>query len=530
MNSLENYRDQVYNIGSPSPSPNISPLKKLPKSVEKEFDFSDNNTDQVKTKRRGKSKVPKASGATATKRKLEKSIDTLESPPKRVKMMSPEMFEEYIKKVEESRKETEAQFSKGLAKFENRLDDLAKDTDESIAKGLSKFDRRLDGLASKLDKVIADNGEASEEVRKEFEGVKEQVGGLRVSLDNQKIKFESKLVELEENFSKLSESVISASTTNIQEIKDTLIPIIKDEVIATVKKDLKDEILPPVQATWNAIQAQKVFEHEHSLLVFGLESSKAPMDATLDLLKNNLNITEENMLKISVKKANKLGKSEGNKIAPIMITFGHPSERNLVMGHSKNLKGTKISLKKSVPPNYREAFKKFEDQSFKLRNMPGLDYQAQIIFDGHIMLLRTKVKDTTESKYHYTNYWKFEPPMEPVTTEQKSNIKTPIGTKASPVPDISVMSKVNASVYMSVKGMTDDITEDNFKKELLEYLKDEDRNLVVDFKKKRSGLGIIFCRNWEAASTIVSKYTDKFMNKTVSFTLFCAHNPDQMSQ
>ena len=162
--------------------------------------------------------------------------------------------------------------------------------------------------------------------------------------------------------------------------------------------------------------------------------------------------------------------------------------------------------------------------------MPGLDYQAQIIFDGHIMLLRTKVKDTTESKYHYTNYWKFEPPMEPVTTEQKSNIKTPIGTKASPVPDISVMSKVNASVYMSVKGMTDDITEDNFKKELLEYLKDEDCNLVADFKKKRSGLGIIFCRNWEAANIIVSKYTYKFMNKTVSFTLFCTHNPDQMSQ
>ena len=438
------------------------------------------------------------------------------------------MFEEYIKKVEESRKETEEQFSKGLAKFENRLDDLAKDTDESIAKGLSKFDRRLDGLASKLDKVIVDSSEASEEVKKEFVGMKEQVSGLQQSLDNQRIKFESKLEELEGNFSKLSESVLSANSTNIQEIKETLIPIVKEEVIATVKKDIKDEILPPVQATWNAIQAQKVFEHEHSLLVFGLESPKVPMEATLDLLKNNLKVTEESMLKISVKKAIKLGNSEGNKIAPLLITFGHPSERNLVMGHSKNLKGTKISLKKSVPPNYREAFKKFEDQSFKLRNMPGLDYQAQIIFDGHIMLLRTKVKDTTDSKYHYTTYWKFEPPMEPVKPDQKSSIKTPVGTKASPIPDDSVMSKVNASVYMSVKGMTDDITEDNFKKELLEYLKDEDRNLVIDFKKKRVGLGIIFCRNWEAANTIVSKYSDKFMNKPVSFTLFCANNPEQM--
>ena len=152
---------------------------------------------------------------------LEQNIDTLESPPKRAKMMSPEMFEAYMKKVDDSRKETEEYFSKGLAKFENRLDDLAKDTDESIAKGLSKFDRRLDGLAIKLDKVIDDNGEASEEVRKEFVGIKEQVSGLQQSVDNQRIKFESKLVELEGNFCTLSESVLTASTTNTQEIKDS---------------------------------------------------------------------------------------------------------------------------------------------------------------------------------------------------------------------------------------------------------------------------------------------------------------------
>ena len=533
MNSLDNYKDQVYNIGSPSPNPSKSPLKNLPKTVEKEFDFSEEvvpNTSTVKPKRKNsKTKLPKVPGSSAAKRKLDREDNLGDSPPKRVKMMTPEMFEDYLKKVDEknekSKKESEEFFSKSLAKFESRFDDLAKDTDESITKGLSKFDRRLDGLASKLDKVIVDNAEASEQVKTEITGMKEQVSGLQASVDDQRVKFENKLVELEGNFDKLSESVISASNINTKEIMETLVPLVKDEVIATVKKEVKDEVLPPVKATWNAIQAQKVFEHEHSMLVLGLQADKPPMEAAENLLRNDLKVSNENMFKISVKKAIRLGKAEGNKIPPLLVTFGHPSERNLVLGHSKNLKGTRVSLKKSVPDNYREAFKRFEDQSFKLRNMPGLEYQAQIVFDGHLMLLRTKCKDTVDNKYHYTTYSKFEPPME-TDTDKKSNIKTPSGTKTSPIPDSSVLSKANASLYMSVKGMKDDITEENFKKELLAYLKEEHRNFVVDFTKKKSGLAIIFCNSWESANTIATTYTNKFMNNSVSFTLFCAQNPD----
>ena len=35
----------------------------------------------------------------------------------------------------------------------------------------------------------------------------------------------------------------------------------------------------------------------------------------------------------------------------------------------------------------------------------------QIIFDGHLLHLRTKVKDTTEFKYQYKIHSTFEPPM-----------------------------------------------------------------------------------------------------------------------
>jgi hypothetical protein len=532
MNSLKHYKDQVYNLGSPSPTPSRSPLTSLPRNLETEFEFPETPSSKSKPKRNtNKTKIPKIS--SATKRKLECTEKT-GSPPKKLKMMSEDQFQEYLKKLddkaEQTKKETDELFAKNLAHFENRLDGLARDTDESITKGMSKFGTRLDGLAKKLDKVIDDNSETKAEVKSEFVNIKEQVSGLQTSVDTHRIKFENKLVILEGNFQQLSESVITASLNNTKEIKEALIPLVKEvkeEVSNSVKKDVKADILPPVRATWNAIQAQKVWEHEHSLLVFGFASSKSPTEAALDILKTNLKISEENMMKISVKKVIRLGKGDGNKIPPLLITFGHPSERNLALNHSKHLKGTKVTIKKSVPKNYQDEFKRFDDQSFKLRNMPGLDYQAQIVFDGHLMLLRTKLKDTTENKYHYTTYWTFDPPME-TETDQKSNIKVPPGTKASPIPTTDVMSKANASIFMSVKDMTEDTTEDNFKTNLLAYLKEEHRPHVTDFKMKKKGLGIIFCNTWESANLIASTYKEKFMNHSVNFAMFCTKNPDNM--
>ena len=533
MNSLESYKDQVYNIGSPSPGPKKSPFKGHPRDFESEFQFSDSPCHKSKPKRSAtKSKIPKVPSATKkpTKRKLVETKDISESPLKKLKMISEDQFNQYIKnadeKAEATKKDTADQLAGILAKFEARMDNLAKDTDDTIAKGLSKFDSRLDGLANKLDKVIKDNIEANDEVKSELVNMKEQVSGLQNSLDDQRIKFENKLVQLEENFSLLSESVMSASTKNIEEIKEALVPIVKEEVIESVKKDLKKEIIPPVKATWNAIQAQKVWEHEHSLLAFGLDSQKNPMEVAEELLKNELDINNENMLKISVKKAVRLGKLEGNKVPPLLVTFGHPSERNLALSHSKNLKNKKISLKKSVPKNYKDEYKKFEDEAFKLRNMPGLEYQTQIIFDSHMMLLRVKLKDTNDNKYHFTTHSSYEPEMESETEAQKSNIKIPKGTKASPIPGMDVMTKANNSVFMTVKGMTEEITEDSFKRELLSYLNAEHRSSVLDFKLKKKGLAIIFCDSWSSASLIATSYKETFMGHPVNFSLFCTKDPE----
>ena len=185
------------------------------------------------------------------------------------------------------------------------------------------------------------------------------------------------------------------------------------------------------------------------------------MEATNDFMKKDLKISDENLRTITVKKAMRLGKAEADKIQPVLVTFSHPSERNLVMFHSKNLRNNRISMKKSVPKQYREEFRKFEDQSFKLRNMPDLSYQTQIVFDGHIMLLRYKLRDTPEDKYHFMTYWQYEPPMV-IESGPSSSLRIPPGTKASPPPSADVVAKANSSFFFSVRGLNEDITEDTF--------------------------------------------------------------------
>ena len=90
---------------------------------------------------------------------------------------------------------------------------------------------------------------------------------------------------MEENLNRLSESVMSTSAASTHEIKEAITPLLKEEVAEAVKKEANVKLLPSVKSTWNAIQAQKVWEHEHSLLVFGLQGTNPPFEIAVDFLK-----------------------------------------------------------------------------------------------------------------------------------------------------------------------------------------------------------------------------------------------------
>ena len=161
--------------------------------------------------------------------------------------------------------------------------------------------------------------------------------------------------------------------------------------------------------------------------------------------------------------------------------------------------------------------------------MPGLDYQTQIYFDGHLMHLRTKVKDTSDTKYQFKIQDTFEPPME-AESDVRSSIQIPEGTVPSPLPEASLMAKANSSLFFSVKAMTEDITEETFKRNFTEYLSEAHRPLMTDFKMKKKGLAVVFFESWDIASTVAKTYKNNFMGHEVNLTLFAEKNPSSSSQ
>ena len=97
-----------------------------------------------------------------------------------------------------------------------------------------------------------------------FFTVNKNLKDLHQSVEANRIKFESKVVEIEDKVNKIQETVDNHNKVSTDTIKEVL----DAEMIPKIKDELKKDILSPVEVTWNAIQAQKVHEHEHNLIVF----------------------------------------------------------------------------------------------------------------------------------------------------------------------------------------------------------------------------------------------------------------------
>ena len=70
-----------------------------------------------------------------------------------------------------------------------------------------------------------------------------------------------------------------------------------ENYVPEMRKLLKNEILSPMKATWNTMQAEKVNEHEHSLVVFGYNATGNLIEAAGELLSNHLKISADNLLR-----------------------------------------------------------------------------------------------------------------------------------------------------------------------------------------------------------------------------------------
>ena len=412
----------------------------------------------------------------------------------------------------------------------SRLEDQRKEFNDSLAVATAaavkaavaelKIGPRLEGFDKKLDNITDMNSKSNEAVQVQIQGFQDHLITLQGSVDETRIKFEEKIVDLEGQFNIFQENALKTNVVT----KDNIIETVK-EFLPDIRKQVTNEILSPIQATWNALQAEKVLEHEHSMIVFGLHTTGNPIEAAGDFLKTQLKVPDETLLKVSVKQAVKLGRGDASKPPPFLIKFGHPSERNMILTYSRNIADKNIKVERQIPKNYQAQNKIFKEEQWKLKNMPGMEYKTQIVFDGHKLVLRYRINDTTDDKFHWTIFDSWSPPMES-NSQQKTSLKTPTGSKATPPPTITVAEMSNRAFFITIKGMTQQHTEDNIKYELQKYLKLEHSNLVSSVKaSKKADLFIVYCDTWASAKTITNTYKDKFLNHDVSFTLFSKEDP-----
>jgi hypothetical protein len=474
MYSLATYKEQCYNPGNPNPAPARPPLNSFPKSSETEdFDF----TTPVKVSPI-KLKISDRN-VTYRDRKCKRKLDnpapsTSASPLKKAKMLTKDDLREM---------------------FEQNNKDL-----------MDKIDKKLDS-----------------KIEQGFASLTSSISTLQESMNSNNAKMENRMSVLEDDFTKFQDNVIKNANEAKEELKASIVPIVRD-TIPEIRTKVKNDVLDAASGAWKANLADKVREHEHSAIAFGLKVSKNPMDDAHSFLEKDLKMNRDSMSKIYMKHAVRLGRGDGKKPPGLLMTFSHPGERNLVLSCSKNLKGTKIKLEKHVPKLYQKEHKSFKNTEWKLKNMPGMNYQTQIIFDGYKMLLRYKVRDTTDVKYQYVIHSEYYPPMDQAESEIISSIHIPAGSLPTPVIPTATATKAAASFFVS--GMTTERTEDAFTEVFKAFVNPGDKASIVEIKLVKPNLAVIFCKSWGDCSRIVdSKKDSKLNDEKVSFTLFSENPP-----
>ena len=477
MYSLNSYKEQVYNLGSPQPSPKRSPLKSLPKNPSSEFDFS------IPDPKTPTKKLPQR---TCNKRKIVPNSEILESP-KKPKIMTPDQMQTMFSGLQAS---------------------------------ISSLNSKIDGFSKKLDM----QDERQSTLNTNMTDLSNTFSAFKETLQNSNKAMEEKMGNLENEFGKLQDTVENSITKASEEVKNTVVPLIHNEIVPEVKKEVKAEVIKAVDGTWKVQLAEKVREHEKSAIVFGLPVSKQPFDDAIDFLENHLKLNNDAINKILMTGAERLGRGDGRKPPPLLIHFSHFSERNLILSFSKNLQKTKLSIEKHVPKIYQSQYKKFKSLATKLRLMPDMNYQTQIVFDSHLMILRYKSKDTVNQKFNYTIHSQYYPPMDQAGQDLKSSLKIPQGTISTPVISPATANKANNSFFMT--GMSTERTEETFTRQFMQFIRAGDKEKVTEVKLIRSNTAVIYCKTWEDCKSLVDNLKNsKFENENVYFSLFSEENP-----
>ena len=195
----------------------------------------------------------------------------------------------------------------------------------------------------------------------------------------------------------------------------------------------------------------------------------------------------------------------------VFFSLGNVQQRNVCFKYAKNLpKG--ISIDKHVPKNYLSKYKELKSTAWKLRVSKG--FQTRIDFEGPVLTLRYKQKDTESVKYSWTIYEEYIP--KPELPQQKS-VYTP-AEGATPTPVIPPASMCNVGVMTNI--LQGEPNSDLNVELRNHFFSTEEKNVSsIDFPKP--GVAIVNFVSSEKATEIISKLNGKVFNgKKVNLSKF----------
>ena len=268
--------------------------------------------------------------------------------------------------IEGSIEHNTAQKSKRKRDFENFPQSPTKKqkmmTKEEMSDLLQENNKYVQGLLDKMDGKM----EAG------FSTLSTFLLSLKETMDINDIKMNNGMATLEKEFTRFQENTAEEAKLEIQA---SVLPSIEAEM-PKVKEVMKKEVLEAADGAWKVSLADKIKEHEHCAIVFGLRVVSTPLEDAYNFIRNNLKVNAEDSRKFNVINATRLGRGTDQKPPGLLIKFSHPGERNFILSYSKNLKGTRMKIEKHVPKLYQNEHKLFKKTVFELSRMPGMNYQT----------------------------------------------------------------------------------------------------------------------------------------------------------
>ena len=466
--SLQSYKSQVYNPGSPNPNPSRSPLKTLRKKQNSPYISSLNPENPLKItlstckRKRISSDILEPPDSLAKKPKMDKE---------EVKELTENLLERFIAAQDKSSKEVKEAQEIAIKELKNEIGDV---------KG------KIEQLSEQQEKAASEKKRDREETEARFKALEEQV----TSLQNQK-----------------------NQTQHVEVDHDS------------IKNAVKKYVDNSSDNSWKANLAQEVFNHDHGLIIHGIRiesnDDASKKDAALKFIKDELKASEDTLNKVKIKEVVRLGSDSGSgKPPPILIKFGHPTERNLLLPLSRNLKRG-IDIDKNIPKSYQTKHKEFKRLAWKMKTVH--DVKTQVIFDSFNLVLRYKKHDDGVTKYNWIIEKEFYPkPGDIVSAEHRATARDP-NKLDSPAIDTSSIAECNRTII--VTGVCETIDKTNVVAQFMNFFQDN-HNHVASVVFKSKGTVVVTSPSWSSCKLLADTFNGvKFLNKELVFTLFSESDP-----